>query len=131
MPVSETLGLPVDAVREALNSDPEWTIAGRYWNARIRFYTETEDYFLRVIDGRVESFRHGTDGYQASTIQIGGPRATWQEMLAPHPKPLFNCFYPAMVHNGLALGGDLVSLYAYYGALARLLVVMRREIGKH
>jgi hypothetical protein len=128
VPEEGKLAIPVDRVRERLNGDPEWAIAARHWNARVRFYADDEEYFMALHDGRVVSFTAGTDGYQASTIHIGGPRSTWKRMVEALPAPLFQDFFPAAIHNGITLGGDLVSLYAYYGALSRFLVILRQEM---
>ena len=125
----DALAIPVDAVLEGVNGDPEFRIAARFWNARIRFYTnEADEYFMHIRDGRVVDFVSGSDGYQQSTIYVGGPRATWHDILKPEPARFCNDFFPAAIHRGMRLGGDLSSLYAYYGALQRILAVMRREI---
>jgi hypothetical protein len=131
MPEQDKLVIPVDAVREGGNSDPEFAIAGRYWNAIIRFYTnEADEYFMQIEHGRVTCFREGSDGYRVSTIYVGGPRRTWREILRPRPKRFCNDFFPAAIHRGMQLGGDLSSLYAYYGALQRITAIMRREFNK-
>ena len=131
MPEDDRLVIPVDAVRDGINQDPEFAIAGRFWNARIRFYTnEADEYFMAIEKGRVTDFREGTDGYQSSTIYVGGPRETWREILKPMPKRFHNDFFPAAIHAGMRLGGDLSSLYAYYGALQRIAAVMRAEVNQ-
>ena len=125
----DQLVIPVEAVRDGVNNDAEFVIAARFWNARIRFYTnEADEYFMEIRDGRVASFQEGSDGYMASTIYVGGPRATWRDILSPVPVRFCNDFFPAAIHRGMRLGGDLSSLYAYYGALQRILAVMRQEI---
>lgn len=129
MPEDERLVIPVDAVREGVNADAEFAIAARFWNAQIRFYTnEADEYFMKIEHGRVTGFVEGTDGYQSSTIYVGGPRKTWHEVLKPVPGRFCNDFFPAAIHRGMRLGGDLSSLYAYYGALQRIAAVMRREV---
>jgi hypothetical protein len=125
----DKLVIPVKAVRDGVNKDPEFAIAGRFWNARIRFYTnESDEYFMEIRDGRVVDFQDGSDGYQSSTIYVGGPRETWRDILKPEPARFCNDFFPAAIHRGMRLGGDLSSLYAYYSALQRILAVMRQEI---
>lgn len=127
----DRLIIPVDAVRDGVNADPEFAIAGRFWNARIRFYThELDEYFMQIEHGRVTTFREGTDGYQASTIYVGGPRSSWKEVLSLKPRRLFHDFFPAAIHGGMRLGGDLSSLYAYYAAMQRIAAVMRREVNR-
>jgi hypothetical protein len=125
----DQLVIPVEAVRDSVNRDAEFAIAARFWNARIRFYSnEEEEYFMEIRDGRITAFEKGSDGYQSSTIYVGGPRATWRDILKPVPERFCNDFFPAAIHRGMRLGGDLSSLYAYYSALQRILAVMRQEI---
>ncbi|MCF6121734.1 hypothetical protein EN962_20190 [Mesorhizobium sp. M7A.F.Ca.CA.001.09.2.1] len=125
----DQLVIPVKAVRDGVNKDPEFAIAARFWNARIRFYSnEADEYFMEIRDGRVVDFQQGSDGYKSSTIYVGGPRETWRDILKPAPARFCNDFFPAAIHRGMRLGGDLSSLYAYYSALQRILAVMRQEI---
>jgi hypothetical protein len=129
MPDASPLAIPVDAVREGVNADAEFAIAGRFWTAGIRFYTnEADEYFMQIDQGRVTGFQQGSDGFAPSDIYIGGPRETWHDVLLPSPPRFCNDFFPAAIHRGMRLGGNLSSLYAYYGAMQRILAVMRREI---
>jgi len=130
-PARDRLSLPVDAIKKAINADPEWSIAARFWNATIRFYTnESDEYFMEIEHGKVVNFQEGSDGYMASTIYVGGPRRAWREVLKTNPKRLCNDFFPAAIHHGMRLGGDLSSLYAYYSAMQRILAVMRQQTNK-
>ena len=124
----DRLALPVKAVQDGVNRDAEFAIAARFWNACVRFYTnEADEYFMVIRDGRVVKFQEGSDGYQASDIYVGGPRETWRDLLAPVQPRFCNDFFPAAIHRGMRLGGDLSSLYAYYSAMQRILAVMRQE----
>ena len=79
---ADPLVLPVEAVRDGVNSDPEFAIAGRYWNARIRFYSnEADEYFMQIENGSVTDFHEGSGGYPSSTLYVGGPRRTWHQVL--------------------------------------------------
>lgn len=123
----DRLRIPADAVRAGVNGDPEFAIAARFWNACIRFYSnEGDEYFMVIRDGKVAGFQEGSDGYQPSTIYVGGPAETWRDLLSPEPPRFCNDFFPAAIHRGMRLGGDLSSLYAYYGALQRILAILRR-----
>lgn len=127
----DRLALPVKAVQDSVNRDAEFAIAARFWNACIRFYTnEADEYFMVIRDGRVVKFQEGSDGYQASDIYVGGPRETWRDLLAPVQPRFCNDFFPAAIHRGMRLGGDLSSLYAYYSAMQRILAVMRQETSR-
>ncbi len=118
--------LPVDAIRRGLEADREWSLAARFWSARIRFFVGRDQYFMRVENGRVEEFKAGTEGFDAYNIDIGGSPESWRELLKEVPRPYYHDFLPAQVHHGFTCGGDLESLYAYYGAVSRILAVMRQ-----
>ena len=121
-----SLTLPVDAIREGLAADPEWALVARYWNADIRFFVGTDNYSLRVEEGRVARFERRPDASFAYTILIGGPTEAWREILKQVPPPYYQDFLPAQVFHGFTCGGDLESLYAYYAAISRILAIMRR-----
>ncbi len=82
-----SLTLPVDAIREGLAADPEWALVARYWNADIRFFVGTDNYSLRVEEGRVVRFERRPDASFAYTILIGGPTEAWREILKQVPPP--------------------------------------------
>jgi hypothetical protein len=119
------LVLPVDAIRERLNRDPEFLLAARYWYCDIRFFVGADPYFMRIENGRVQSFQHGTQGFDPYTINIGGPVEVWKQMLVPVPRPFYHDWIAASFHHGFTLGGDLESAYAYYSAIRRINAVMR------
>ncbi len=85
---------------------------------------------MQIENGSVTDFHEGSGGYPSSTLYVGGPRRTWHEILKPVPKRFCNDFFPAAIHRGMRLGGDLSSLYAYYGALQRITAIMRREVNR-
>jgi hypothetical protein len=120
------VALQVDAVRKGLQNDREWSLAARFWYARIRFFIGDDQYFMRIEDGRVAEFKAGTDGFDSYTINIGGPPEVWRHLLMEVPPPYYQDFLPAQLHHGFTCGGDLPSLYAYYGAMSRILAVMRQ-----
>jgi hypothetical protein len=57
------LVLPVETIRERLNRDPEFLLAARYWYCDIRFFIGDDAYFLRIENGKVDHFQHGTQGF--------------------------------------------------------------------
>lgn len=116
--------LSVDAIRKGLEADREWALAARFWNTKIRFFIGDDQYFMRIENGRVAEFKDWTDGFDNYFINIGGSPDVWQLLLKKVPPPFYNDFLPAMT-QGFTCGGDLESLYAYYGAVSRILAVMR------
>lgn len=118
------LVLPVDAIRDGLNRDPEFLLAARYWYCDIRFFIGADQYFMRIENGRVQHFQRGTQGFDPYTINIGGPVEVWRQMLVPLPLPFYHDWLAASFHHDFTLGGDLESAYAYYSAIRRINAVM-------
>ena len=116
--------LPVDQIVTRINADPEFQLTARFWYCDIRFIIGDEQYFMRVENGRVGSFRHGTNGFDPYTINISGPEEVWREMFKPIPKPFYHDWFAASFHHPFEFGGDLESAYAYYYALRRIKAVM-------
>lgn len=122
---TQELVLPVDAIRQWLNRDPEFGLAARYWYCDIRFFVGAEPYFMHIENGRVQSFQRGTQGFDPYDINIGGPADVWKQMLAPVPRPFYHDWLAASFHHGFTLGGNLESAYAYYAAIRRINAAMR------
>ena len=122
--MSTSFELPVDAIREGLNADPEFVLAARFWYVDIRFTIGDDVYFMHIENGVVESFQHGTQGFDPYSISVGGPESVWREMLVEKPRPFYHDWFAASFHHEFELGGDLESAYAYYYALRRIHAVM-------
>ena len=122
--MASPLIFPVDRIRARLNVDPEFKLAARFWYCDLRFKVGDELYFMRVENGRVDSFNHGTHGFDPYTINIGGPVEVWEQMLVDKPRPFFHDWFAASFHHPFEFGGDLESAYAYYYALRRIHAIM-------
>jgi hypothetical protein len=112
-------------LQEALNGDPEFRLAARYWNSRIKLAVGEQPYFVTVVDGVVVDATDVATGFDPYTIEIGGPVETWEEILAEVPRPFYQDFWSAFFRHGFTLGGDLELLYAYYGAIRRMADILR------
>ncbi len=119
-----TLLLPVAEIRERLNADREFKLTARFWYCDLRFVVGDDRYFMRVENGQVANFQHGTQGFDPYTINIGGPVEVWEQMLVEKPRPFYHDWFAASFHHPFEFGGDLESAYAYYYALRRIHAVM-------
>ena len=63
-------------------------------------------------------------GGEGADIFIGAPEATWDEMLAPVPRPFHQDLLGAAIHHGVALPADQTIYAAYYPALRRLMQLL-------
>jgi hypothetical protein len=120
--------LPVSGALAYLRRDPEWALAARFWTARIAFLVDDEHSVLTIENGAAVSFEPSAPASPPCTLRIGGPSAVWHELFQPVPRPFFQDFLPASLHHGFVCEGDLESFYAYYGAISRILVAMRRAV---
>jgi hypothetical protein len=116
--------IPLDAVREVANADPEFRIAARFWNADVRFAVEAHGRVLRVRAGRIEAVLDDRDA-PACDVSIGAPAETWREILAPVPRPFYQDLYGASLQHDLRFEGDLDAFYPYYPAVRRLVELLR------
>ena len=115
------------AVVAAVNDDPEFRLAARFWNGSFRFGMGAEEaYVFRVRDGRLVDVNLAPTVFDAWDFAIDGPADGWREILAREPKPFYQDVASAILRHGFTLGGDVESFFAYHGALRRVLDVLRR-----
>ncbi len=117
--------LPCEAARSALNDDPEFRINARLWSAGLRLKVGEQAYLMEIVDGRVARFTDAVDQFDTYSITIAGPEDGWAHLLEPVPPPFYQDFFGAFFRHDFEMGGDLPSLYASYGAVRRMLEVLR------
>ncbi|HEY6393913.1 MAG TPA: hypothetical protein VIX12_00775 [Candidatus Binataceae bacterium] len=111
----------------AANTDDEFQIAARLWNADVRLEVGANAYVLRMRDGRIAEFAP-LEAAQAAAkfdVRISAPDSDWRELLRPVPKPFYQDLMAAMSRQSFRLEGDLVGFYPYYRATNRLFELMR------
>lgn len=120
--------LPLEELREAANRDPEFRLAGRYWDCNLEIAAGARRSCLRISNGEilgVEPWSQERSGSFASTVSIAAPEEEWRELLAAPPRPFYHDLWAATVHHDFEVGGDLLSYCAYYRAVNRLLELLR------
>ena len=114
------------ALLEAINSDPEFRLAARYWNGSFRLgMAPDEAYVFRIRDGRAVDVNRQPTPFDAWDFEIGGPADGWKQLLSAVPPPFYQDVASAVLRQGFTLGGDVESFFAYHGALRRVIDVMR------
>ncbi|HYZ01685.1 MAG TPA: hypothetical protein VFA92_09335 [Candidatus Binatia bacterium] len=121
-------GIVLDRERivAALNDDPEFRLMARRWDCRLLVRMGDQPYLIEIRDGEVRRLTNRVTIFDASDIQIGGPHEGWLELLKEVPGPLYQDLFPAVLHKGFTMTGDLESLFAYYPAVRRMWDVIRR-----
>jgi hypothetical protein len=119
--------IPHEAVRDALNGDFEFRHAARYWDASVRLGIGDAPLCVRIVQGEVAEIRPWQTA-DTPDIGIDAPDSEWKELLAPVPRPFYQSLFAAAAHHGVVLSGDPMDSYAYMGALARMLDVIRGRV---
>lgn len=109
----------------SLNTDPEFAINSRHWNATIKLSVGSTDHVIEIVDGRVRSIATNPELLDEPSISLGGPEEVWDEILKAEPRPFYHDVFGAIIHHGLIMTGNTVPLYAYYPAIRRMVEVLR------
>jgi hypothetical protein len=115
-----------DRIVSALNDDPEFRLMARRWDCRLVVRMGDQPYLIEIRGGEVRRITTRVTIFDASDIQIGGPHEGWLELLEETPGPLYQDLFPAVLHKGFTMTGDLESLFAYYPAVRRMWDVIRQ-----
>ncbi len=122
------MSLTFDGLQDAVNADPEFRIAARFWNGAVRLEMGDSALLLRIEQGQIAEIATGAQAFAFLTpvnVVIAAPSAEWQKFLEPVPKPFYVDLWGAATHHGFHVSGDMESLYAYYPAVRRLFDIMR------
>lgn len=125
-PAPPPIALDAERIVAALNDDPEFRLMARRWDCRLLVRMGAQPYLIEIRDGEVRRLTNRVTIFDASDIQIGGPHEGWLELLEETPRPLYQDLFPAVLHKGFTMTGDLESLFAYYPAVRRMWDVIRR-----
>lgn len=113
-------------VLDAINADPEFRLAARYWNGSFRLSMGAEEaYVFRLRDGALVGLDRHPTVFDPWDFEIAGSSEGWREVLAPVPRPFYQDVASAIFRHGFTLGGDVESFFAYHGALRRVVAVLR------
>ncbi len=117
--------LDTEGLRAALNADPEFRLAARLWTTRLVLRMGERRYLLEIRDGEVREVVDEVTIFDPWEIELAGPEEGWEKLLQLIPPPFYQDVFPAILHHGFTMGGDLESLFAYYPAVRRMLDVVR------
>ncbi len=113
--------LDLDALERELGSDPEFVLHSRYLTASIRVVIgEAQSFRIVIRDGAIAEIDPVVTPFDSYDIQLAGSEEQWSALLAATPPPFYQDFYPAMLHHGFRIEGDMETIMAYYPAIRRL-----------
>jgi hypothetical protein len=112
-------------VRDAINSDPEFKLASRFFSKDILLIVGASKCIVRVRDGVVIEIKLDPTFMNPWSFFIKGSTETWQKFLQPMPPPFFTDLYGCISRQHFDLGGDIEAAFAHYWALTRILDILR------
>ena len=116
-----SLTLDLNALEHQLRTDPEFTLNSHQLTTTIRVIIGTSQSFNIVIrDGALHQIDPMVTPFDAYDIQLAGTEDHWTQLLTVIPPAFYQDFYPAMVHHGFRIEGDMETIMAYYPAIRRL-----------
>lgn len=122
----DCLPLDLSRVRDRLNTDAEFRLHARYLTTTVRFVIgETQSFHMRISNGEIHEIDPVVTPFDTFDIQVAGSEEQWRALLAPVPAPFYQDFFPAMLHHGFRLEGDMETIMAYYPAIRRMQAIMR------
>jgi hypothetical protein len=119
------VSFPPDKLGAALNEDPEFRLAARYWDGAIELHVDDERCVVTLSEGRVVDVSASGRG-RANPVVISAPAEDWAQLLQARPRPFYQDFHAASAHHGFRLGGDVETLWAYYAAVRRSADILRQ-----
>jgi len=115
----------VDQFIEAVNKDPEFKIAARFWDTLLKIDMGKWRSIFTIIQGEISGVNLSPGSKDLWKIKIGAPEEKWQKFLEAVPRPFYHDLAAASAHHGFNYEGDIESFNAYYPALRRMFEVMR------
>jgi len=116
----------------AVNEDPEFGMAARFWDAVLKFEMGDSKYMLDIKDGKIASL-DADPGLMEDwdyDFQVRAPEEEWAKLLQPEPQPFYQALLPAVLLHGFDFGGDFETFCAYYRAFSRLIEIMRECVNE-
>jgi hypothetical protein len=115
---------------DAANSDGEFAIAARLWDADVVFVSGDDAVRFAVRAGRVGDVAPVAADTKAPVRIVGAPEG-WEKMLMTPPPPFYQDLFAAWVHHGFRIEGTIEDVMPYYPALRRLIELLRAANGRN
>lgn len=115
--------VPLDLTEldQVLTADPEFKLHSRYLTATVRVVIgATQSFRILIREGDVVQIDPVVTPFDSYDITLAGNDEQWSALLAANPAPFYQDFYPAMLHHGFQIEGDMEMIMAYYAAIRRL-----------
>jgi hypothetical protein len=121
-----SMGFP-DPTRlsDTFGGDRELARCARFWTGALHLGVGPQRWRLRFENGRFAA-AEATDAKPGPRdMALEAAASEWEKLLAPLPPPFYQDPFGASLHHSVSLGGDAETLFAHYGALRRVIEILR------
>lgn len=108
-----------------LDADRELARTARFWTGAMHLGVGPKRWRLRFENGRFSGAEASDAAPGARDLEIAASPEEWEKLLAKVPAAFYQDPFGASLHHAVSLGGDSETLFAYYGALRRVIEILR------
>ena len=120
------MGFPDPTRLEAtFAADRELARSARFWTGALHLGVGASHFALEFDAGRFVRAAAVESALGPRDMQITAAPEEWEKLLAKRPLPFYQDPFGASLHHAVSLGGDSETLFAYYGALRRVIEILR------
>ena len=120
------MGFPDPArLAATFGGDRELARCARFWTGSLHLGVGERSYTLDFEAGRFVRAAAADASPGPRDMAISAAEAEWEQLLAPVPRAFYQDPFGASLHHAVSLGGDPETLFAYYGALRRVIEILR------
>ena len=107
------------------SSDRELARCARFFTGSLHLGVGARRYALEFEGGRFVRAAAVDAEPGPRDLALSAAADEWEKLLAPRPLPFYQDPFGASLHHAVSLGGDSETLFAYYGALRRVIEILR------
>jgi hypothetical protein len=115
----------VSRLAPVANADPEFRLTSRLLDAKLKLQMGNEQVVITIKDGAIVDVNEAPTFFDDYDISATGSAEGWEKMLQLVPPPYYQDLFPAAIHRGFVVGGNLDLLFGYYAAFRRLIDLLR------
>ena len=112
-------------LQEAINDDPEFTMAARFMSENILFESDGSRCRITVRDGQIAEIKLNPPVDDPWSFSIMASAGSWDKLLQQSPPPFYTGLNAGMVRGNLQIMGDIEIAFAYLWAMNRMMDLMR------
>ena len=116
----------METYRDAVNSDPEMSVIGDWFNTDFKISFDGNDFLLSVRNGKIESVVQNPRFDKPVAFTLRAPMSVWNRFINPSPPPLYHDFFAMLMRiDEFQLDGNTLETMQNARALHRMMNILR------